>query len=203
MKKRSFTQLKKEKDVKELNSLCKKVVESYAKSSGEFSQTYYCDHYNISKSCFGRMRDYAVITELVSEDIAWKATQKGISNQQAHSSEAGRIAMQHYYDLLRKRVEYIIYSFSAEEIKEIAERFANESSLSKAELATKTDTSIKVIDNLLKRAIIENIISDEIFEKIKERSIKNSATPSNTKEFFERLRSIRINNQNSNKATLK
>ena len=109
--------------------------------------------------------------------------------------------MQHHYDLIRKRTEYIIYSFSAEEIEVLAERFANES-ISKAELSEEVELSTKIIDNLLKRAIIENIISDSTFEKIKQRSIQNSQSPENTREFFERLKAIRINNQNS-ETTLK
>ena len=69
-----------------------------------------------------------------------------------------------------KLYEYFLSNFSEEKIKEIAETFAR-STLSKQEIAKNFEIDSVTLDLALKKAIVENIISDEDFEKIRNRSI--------------------------------
>ena len=189
MKKRSFRDLSK-MSISELDSFCKRIAESYAKSDANFARTYYTEHENISVSCFYKVLERAVINNLVSEDIVDKMEKKSELNQSSHAKGAGITTREKYAMLRKKRNEYIIFLYTDEEIKKLAIDFANNSSISKHEFAKKYDVSVKVFDVLLKKAITENIIDDEIFSKIEERSLAKDSSL-RTKQFFKLLRERR------------
>lgn len=111
-------------------------------------------------------------------------------NQSVHAKGAGMTSKEKYAILRKKRNEYIIFLYSDEEITELAKDFANHPEISKAQFAERYDVSIQVIDTLLKKAITENLIDDEIFAKIEERSLKNNQSL-RAKEFFQLLQQRR------------
>lgn len=193
MKKRSFRDLSKSMTTIEIDNFCKRIAESYANSEAKFARTYFTEHEDISMSCFYKVLERAVILNLVSEKTVDKMERKAELNQLSHAKGAGMTTREKYSMLRKKRNEYIIFLYSDEEIKEIATDFANNRQITKIEFAEKYDVSIKVLDTLLKKAITENIVDDEIFAKIEERSLaKDSSLRS--KEFFRLLHERRKSN---------
>ena len=77
-KKRSFKQLKKEKNAEELRKFCRKMTEEYANSEAQFARSYFSEHYNISEKCFYEVIKYAIETNLVEDVVVFKAMEKAI-----------------------------------------------------------------------------------------------------------------------------
>ena len=197
MKKRSFRQLKKNMTYEEFNEFCKKIANEYANSESNFARSYFCNYYEIGESCFYRVLEYAIITNLVDDKLFKKMMEKSITNQISHKAGAGMTSVAKYNHLYSKRCEYIALSFPENKIKQIAEDFANNPNVSKEDIALKYNISRKVLELMLERSIIDNVVNDEIFEAIRNRSIKNS-TPNKkteTEKYFEVLQEKRKNNK--------
>lgn len=190
MKKRSFRDLSKTMSAQEMDRFCKRIAESYAKSETRFACSYYTQHENISASCFYKVLERAVVMNLVSEKTVDKMEKKSELNQCSHATGAGMTTREKYAALRKKRNEFIIFSFSEEEIKQLAIDFANHPEISKKEFAQKYDVSNTVIDVVLKKSITEKIVDDEIFAKIEERSLKKDSSK-RAKDFFNLLRERR------------
>ena len=192
-KKRSFKDLSKSMTTTEIDNFCKKIAESYAYSESKFAKSYYTECENISESCFYKILERAVILNLVSEKTVNKMERKAEMNQSVHAQGAGITSKEKYEILRKKRNEYIIFLYSDEEIIQLAKDFANNPEISKVQFAERYDVSIKVIDTLLKKAITENLIDDETFEKIEERSLRKNQSL-RAKEFFKLLHQRRESN---------
>lgn len=183
---RNYTYLKKNMNSAEFKGLCKQIAIEYAKSENHFSYSYFVKNYNITKSCFYRILEEAIVTNLISEDDVRKMEIKAISNQKNYAANAGESTLRHYALLRSKRNNYILESYSNEQIKSLAEDFAANSKISKLEFAEKYDISIVVLDKMLKKAFIENIIDDQTCKEIEKRSLKKDSSK-RAKEFFEYL----------------
>ena len=193
MRKRSFRDLSKNMSVQEMDSFCKKIAESYANSEVRFARSYYMEHENISQSCFYKVLEINKVVNLVSEKTVDKMERKSEFNQSSHATGAGMTTREKYAILRKKRNEYIIFLYSDSEISELATEFANHFEISKPEFAEKYDVSITVLDTLLKKAITENLIDDETFAKIEERSLTKDSSI-RAKEFFKLLKERRTFN---------
>ena len=175
-KKRSFTELKKTMSSLELEKFCNKIATEYATSEGAFSRSYFVKEYEISASCFYKILSTAVVNSLVTLELVFKMEEKACKNQKAHAEEAGHSSRIHYAKLRQKRKEHtekMIANYSDEEIKVIAKKFGSSPEISKQKLAKELKIPVAVFDRLLEKAIIQSIIDDNIFEKIKIRSMKN------------------------------
>lgn len=184
--KRSFRDLAKVMSAQEMDKFCKRIAESYANSETRFARSYYTEHENISVSCFYKVLERAIVMNLVSEKTVDKMEKKAEINQSSHAEGAGMTSREKYAALRKKRNEYIIFLYSEEEIKQLATEFANNPEVSKKQFAEKYDVSITVIDVLLKKSITENIINDETFAKIEERSLQKDSSK-RAKDFFKLL----------------
>lgn len=191
--KRSFRELKKTMKEKELLEFCKKIAEEYANSSLEFARSYFMDKYDITSSCFYKCLELAIIRNLITEDLIEKMERKSINNQKAHDTTAGAKTHLKYYKMRKERDLNIFAEFSDNEIEKIAIEFAY-SKLKKAEFAKEKEISNRVIDLILKKAIEEAIVDDEVLYSIKERSIANAKNVEETEVFFKEL--IRKRNEN-------
>lgn len=170
-KPRTFRQLEKEKSLQELNQFSRKVTEIYATSIKEYSQTNVANDNNLTVKCLRQLMDYAISTALVSTDIASKVLEKTMTNQQRNNKEAGSSSIMHHKKLIKQRIEFVSYSYPKVEVCKIAEDIANNPSKTIDHFTRKYGIeSEKVTKKLLERSIIENIISDEMMEKIIERS---------------------------------
>lgn len=185
-KRRSFSKLKHSMNLMEFESFCRKVATQYAKSDGQYSGSYFMKTENITRDCFYKILDEAVIRNLISEELVDKMESKSINNQKNHATNAGESSKQHYAMLRKKRNEYIICLYSDIEIKILAEDFAESIEESKKDFAKRYEISTPVLDVLLKKAFTENIADDMTCKKIEKRSLaKNSSKK--TKMFFEQL----------------
>ncbi len=185
--KRNYSYLKKHMSQEDFKSFCKRIANQYAKSDNHFSSSYFMKTENITKSCFYRVVEEAVVRNWVSEDMVNKIEAKSISNQKYHAQNAGESTIRKYAELRRKRNEYIFSQYSDAEIKELAKAFAERSDeISKRDFAKKYDLSIMVLDALMKKAFVENIADDETCKTIERRSLQRDSSK-RTVEFFEYL----------------
>ena len=192
-KKRSFTQIKKTMQLKEFEDFCKKLTEEYANSEPQFSRNYFCNYYNISESCYYKIMEYAVIMDLVTDNIVAKMLNKSMINQNLHSAGAGGSSVAKYAKMYASRCNYIALSFIDDEVRKIATDFADNPDIPKQDIASMHGISKKVLDLLLERAIEQSIIDDKTVDSIEKRSLNNSHSSNIecTKQYFEGLRKKR------------
>ena len=197
VKKRTFKQLQKEKNLQELNEFARKVTQRYATSEKEYSQKNVAEDNNLTQKGLRELMDYAIITANVNIEVSNKVLEKSIKNQQRKEKEAGGSSISHHKKLMRKRAEFIVYSYLPSEIKKIAADVANNPmySIQYFKIKYKIESE-KVMKLILQRAIAENISSDDEMERIIQRSLKVNATES-AKQYFEYLRNERTKNKNS------
>lgn len=185
-KKRSFTKVKNSLNLKEFESFCRRIATQYAKSDGEYSGSYFMKAENITRDCFYKILDEAIIRNLVSDELLDKMEAKAIANQKSHAANAGETSRQHYATLRKKRNEYIICSYSDIEIKVLAGDFAESTNEIKADFAKRNGISTSILDTLLKKAFVENIADDDTCKKIEKRSITKDSSK-RAKDFFIQL----------------
>lgn len=185
---RSFTKIKKSMPAKKFKSFCIEIAEKYANSNEEFARSYFMKEYNISASCFYKILETAIVCNWVSDETVRKMEAKALKNQKAHAVEAGLTTRKHYAEMRQKRQDYILSFYTEKEIENLAVNFAY-SPVSKKEFAEAEEMSVGMLDKLLKKAIVELIVDDVIFNAIRQRSIDN--TPQNqqekVKDFFIKL----------------
>lgn len=175
---RTFNQLKKQKNQEELDRFAKAVTEQYAASGPEHSQRTIAEYNNLTKQSLRDLMDYAIITELVSIETSDKVKYKAVLNQQNKAEETGSNSIRHHRDLMRRRERHRINRIATDMAEHLSEPLSHFTE--KYNLESDRETG-----NLLVRSITEDIVSDEIMEKlIKERGKKSE-------EYFENLRSMR------------
>lgn len=196
-RKRSFSQLKKEKNFKEFCSFCKKVTEEYANSEAQFSRSYFSRHYNISIKCFYETIKYAIETNLVEDEIVFKAMEKAAKNSEAHSKGSGGRSRANYEKMYVRKCQYIAMLVPTKEIEKAAIDFADNPDISKKDIATAYGWNRKIFEILLVRAIEENLIDDRTMEAIEVRSINNADVEKRqyTKDYFTGLKKKREANK--------
>ena len=197
VKARTFKQLEKEKSFEEFNRFAKAITEAYANSTTEYSQTSAAIDNRVTKEAFRKLMDYAITMALVSIQTAENVLNKAKYNQQRKTQEAGGSSINHHNDLMRKRVDYLVGGYLNAQINTIATDIANNHLYTIGHFCKKYDIESEILaKKLLERAIVENIVSDDIMEKLIERSLKKNPTDS-AKKYFARLRYERQNNKNS------
>ena len=143
--------------------------------------------------------DHAIIINLVTRETAEKVLEKTMQNQKRKSKQAGGTSIQHHKEIIRKREEYLLYMYSRMEVKQIATDIAiNPSQPLQHFTRNYRIESDNLTKKILERAISENIVSNEIMEKIIERSMKGK-TSDNANAYFEKLKQKRQQNKSSPK----
>lgn len=190
---RTFTQLKKAMTTEQLNNFCKTIAESYAQSYTCFSRKYYCEQYNITISCYEKVKDYAIVNNLVSDKIVNLMRDKAIANQQYHMSQAGASSWRKFDILMVEREE----NKRKTETRKCAIEFAYNPNIPKRTLAAMHGMTIKDFEKMLVIAIEENEVEDAVVDLMEERSIKNSDSTNHNKitQFFAGLREKREKNK--------
>lgn len=193
----NFTQLQKKMTSEQLEKFCKKITEEYANSTAQFARSYFCKKYEITISCFYKILEYSVIKNLVEDVIVQKMIKKAIENQNLHKNGAGASSIIKYAKMNTKRYKYIAETMPVNDIKELAEDFANNPNINKMEFASSYGVNSKIIDYCLKRAIIENIVDDFTVKAIETRSIANATTNNSDiiEKYFANLKKIREQNR--------
>lgn len=196
---RTFKQLQKEKTFEELNSFAKAVTEAYAKSDMAYSQTNTAKDNHLTKKGLRDLMDYAIITDLVSRETCEQVLQKAIENQRQKAQEAGSSSIIHHKELIKRREEFLLSAYAKVEVEKIAKDIAEHSSCSIHYFTEKYNIeSDRLTKSILKRAIVENIVSDEVVEKLIERSLKGieiRRVRHRTEQYFAALKKQREENK--------
>lgn len=194
-KKRSFEELKHTMKEEQFITFCTKLATQYANSEAQFARSYFTEYFNITASCYTKLLETAVIHNFVTDKMVDKMEKKAIANQNLHSEGAGSTSINHYAELRAKRKNYIVSTFSDEDVIKVINEF-DSLVISKHELAEKYNVNTKIIDLIIKKGIVENLVSDEVFARIERRSLEKDNSYE-TKKFFYDLHQER----NSKKAT--
>lgn len=194
IKKRSFTQLQKAMSYSDFCKFCKKITEEYAKSEPQFARSYFCNAYNISESCYYKVLEHAVVTNLVEDVIVSRMMNKAVANQSIHKDGAGISSRVKYARMYTQRCEYIAMTFSEEEVKRITTDFADNPDISKVDFASMCGVARKVLELVLERAIENNIVDDDVFEAIRIRSFSKDSSK-DTEDYFTTLKKKREANK--------
>lgn len=191
--KRSFGELKKQMSLDEFNDFCQKLTKEYANSEARFSRSYLCNYYDISKDCYYKVMEFAVVMDLVTEEEFNKMLNKSVANQNMHSEGAVSSSIAKYAKMYAARCEYIALSFIDDEVRRIAKDFADNPDISKKDIAKINGIPTKALDIILAKAIEQNIVDDTVVDAIQKRSLNNThqSNVEKAKKYFEALRKKR------------
>ena len=184
---RGIRKLKQEYDgrQKEFEEFARKVTENYARSMQEYSQELVAKDFDVSVSTLRWLMDYAIEEALVTLDVAIYAAQKSIHNQQKKHPEAGGTSIRHHKELIKKREQKIAERFPEYEIELIVFEVLHGGEEMENVIKKYSIESERVYKLLLKRAVIENICSDDDIDILAERSYKKEITMYKIKFFRE------------------
>lgn len=187
-KNRTFKQLEKQKTFEELNCFAKEVTEKYATSPIEYSQSNAARDNHLTVKGLRDLMDYAIVTAQVSLNTAILVKNKAIQNQQRKAREAGGSSIVHHEDLIRQRENFLMTAFSRTETRKIAEDIACNPSKPLHYFTKKYRLeSDRMIKLLLKKSIVEDIVTDEVMELI----IKRSYSTEKANQVFQEFRKQR------------
>lgn len=161
---------------KEFEEFARKVTENYARSMQEYSQELVAKDFDVSVSTLRWLMDYAIEEALVTIDVAIYVAQKSIHNQQKKHPEAGGTSIRHHKELIKKREQKIAERFPEYEIELIVFEVLHGGEEIENVIKKYSVESERVYKLLLKRAVIENICSDEDVDILAERSYKKEIT---------------------------
>lgn len=163
----------------------------YATSEYDFSHSYFEREYEISKSTFYSILQKAVIENIVPDAIVEKMAKKAAYNSFLKAGKPGRQRSENYYRFLRQKRK--VYMLPKEKAIDITVRYA-ESKLAKKEFCKRNYLTQTLFDRTLLKAIVGNWISDDIFEKLRRKSIQKNSKRDVT-EFWEKLARFRNENR--------
>ena len=194
MKRRNYSELEKTRNRKQMRAFVREVAEFYANTDNEISKPYITNYYQITDSCYYKILEYAVIWGVVDDVIVKRMEEKTSYNAQLHSGTSYRTENK-YSELRKLRREYAEFPFTKKEAKEITHLFVEEK-VSKEDLARKFCTTRSKIDKAIYVSIELNWVKDEIYNKIKESSLKADSSEK-TVNFFKELDYLRESNKES------
>ena len=194
MKRRNYSELEKTRNRKQMRAFVREVAEFYANTDNGISKPYITNYYQITDSCYYKILEYAVIWGVVDDVIVKRMEEKTSYNAQLHSGTSYRTENK-YSELRKLRREYAEFPFTKKEAKEITHLFVEEK-ISKEDLARKFCTTRSKIDKAIYVSIELNWVKDEIYNKIKESSLKADSSEK-TVNFFKELDYLRESNKES------
>lgn len=194
MKRKNYSELEKTRNRRQMRAYVREVAEFYANTDNGISKPYITNYYQITDSCYYKILEYAVIWGVVDDVIVKRMEEKTSYNAQLHSGTSYRTENK-YSELRKLRREYAEFPFTKKEAKEITHLFVEEK-ISKEDLARKFCTTRSKIDKAIYVSIELNWVKDEIYNKIKESSLKADSSEK-TVNFFKELDYLRESNKES------
>lgn len=182
-------ELRKELSLSEFYQLSQQVALNYAKSTASTARSSLMERYNLTESTFYTLLKMAITHHLVNDNIVQAIREKALANQSAHGNNGYNSTVK--YNKLQEERNY--YSaFTKKDIAYIASYYANHPDCSKKEASNIFHFhSPKVLDQILKKACMELIVTDKIFEALRKRAIANATNMDYTLQFFESLSQYR------------
>lgn len=194
MKRKNYSELEKTRNRRQMRAYVREVAEFYANTDNGISKPYITNYYQITDSCYYKILEYAVIWGVVDDVIVKRMEEKTSYNAQLHSGTSYRTENK-YSELRKLRREYAEFPFTKKEAKEITHLFVEEK-ISKEDLARKFCTTRSKIDKAIYVSIELNWVKDEIYNKIKESSLKADSSEK-TVNFFKELDYLRESKKES------
>ena len=194
MKRKNYSELEKTRNRRQMRAYVREVAEFYANTDNGISKPYITNYYQITDSCYYKILEYAVIWGVVDDVIVKRIKEKTSYNAQLHYGTSYRTENK-YSELRKLRREYAEFPFTKKEAKEITHLFVEEK-VSKEDLARKFCTTRSKIDKAIYVSIELNWVKDEIYNKIKESSLKADSSEK-TVNFFKELDYLRESNKES------
>lgn len=181
--KRNFRKLRCSMSNERFFELCEDIAMLYAEKGPVYARTHHKEKYCITDKCYSKLLAYAIICNIVTEDVVDSIEKKSIMYKDFLSAEAVEKIQAYYSNLRSIRHKYILATFSNERIVRIVKCYTELNYVSKDDLAKKYKTSVRIIDALLTKSIIKNIISDEMLEKLERTCILKDPTEYTTNIF--------------------
>ncbi len=198
---RTYTQLEKEKSLEELKNFEIHVLERYATSDFSVSQADVARDNNITESCFVRIKEEAIINGYASRELVEAVRNKAVTKSERRIQQSGGKCILYYERLIKQREEFLVTGIPKAQIKVIAEDIANNPSSPIKDFKMKYNLeSCRMVRLILKIAIVENVVSDEIMELIIKRSLdlySDETLQDRAKKVFDEFRKERESNKNS------
>lgn len=169
--KRNFRKLRCSMPDERFFELCEDIAMLYAEKGPVYGRTYHKEKYGITDKCYSKLLAYAIICNIVTEDIVDNIEKKSMMYKDFLPKENVEKIQAYYSNLRRIRHKYILTTFSNEKIVKIVKCYTELNYVSKDDIAKNYNISVKIIDALLSKSIINNIISDEMLEKLEKTCI--------------------------------
>ena len=194
---RNTLNLRKKLLLSEFYRLAQEVALDYAKTEAIIARTVLMERYNITESAFYTLLEISITHHLVDNETVDDIKEKTLENQYAHGNRGYSTTIK-YDNLIEKRENYS--AFSKKDIEYITKYYANHPEYPKEKIAKIFHFhNKKVLNHIFKRACIELIISDDVFESLRKRAIDTATDQSKTIQFFNQLSQYRTKAKKSNK----
>lgn len=156
----------------------------------KYSHTDFEAEYDSTRSSFYTILDRAVIENVVDTETVEKMEKKAACNAENKAGEAGAgRTKKHYAYLKAKRRKYLLPKNDAITITEMYAR----SVYNKKNFCREYYISEQLLNRSIKKAVIENWVSDHVVKQLKEKSIRQNPG-AQTFRFWEELYIFRENN---------
>ncbi len=175
-------ELKKELSLCDYYKLSKQIALYYASTVPGKARTAITTRYDITESAFYTLLEFSITHHLVDDKTVQKIREKIIVNQKNHGNK-GYYSKRKYDELEKERKTYS--AFSKKDIREIATYFANTPDNSKQQISRQFGFhSSVVLDQILRKACVELLISDKVYKAIINRALRYSKNLEQTMQFF-------------------
>lgn len=162
----------------------------YATTATKKARTCIMEKFDITESTYYTLLDMAITHNLVDDQTVEKIKAKILANQADHGN-SGHYSQKKQTRLEKERKD--LSAFTKKDIKEIATYFANNPDKSKLQVSRQFGFhSTVVLDQLLKKACVELIISDKVYKAIINRALRYSKDLEQTMQFFNQVTRCRL-----------
>ena len=194
---RNSLELRKKLSLSEFYRLSQKIATEYATTPASTARSTFLEKYDITESTYYFLLEMSITHHLVSDKIVKSIREKILANQSTHGNN-GYVSTVKYNRLEKERTDFS--AFTKQDIRKIAEYYANNPQCSKQETANHFHFySTKPLDQLLKKACVELIVTDKVFNALYSRAIQNATDMEYTVRFFEKLAQARANTKSIKK----
>ena len=170
-----------------------KIMLEYANSGEEKACSYFTNKYRLTNYAFYKIRDFSIICNMVDYNTCLQIRDKASQNKH----EGSHSSLKHFDELMKKREAFLEESFSKNEIRDIAYKYADGNSVDT--ISNVYEVCSGAIKKLLAIGITESIIPSEVVESIRIRLQKEGKNL----EVFSRLEKARENKKQEILAPLK
>ena len=160
---RTFTELQKSMTLVNFNKFCKRLAEEYARTDVFHARSFFIEKFNVSESCYQKIKDYAVTHYLVSDYIVDCMEKKATGNQKRRAETSGISSYKHYRELRAQRRKFVF---------ELAKEYAEHPEISREELIKKYGRYTEGYVHMLMAAFVGDYgVSFELAKKMQIRML--------------------------------